>query len=112
MSSYPSKSEEIRKDVVDVDLLERSETASNENELPAVTKSTTVGTVTISDSQDIYLIPSPSADPRGEQFDHSCWSIDADFAITDPLNMPIWRKRLLVVLLSICKIQLCISGRY
>ena len=56
----------MRKDVVDVDLLERMETASDDNGLPAVTKSTTVGTVTISDSQDIYLIPSPSADPTGE----------------------------------------------
>jgi hypothetical protein len=70
MSSYPSKSDEMRKDVVDVDLLERSETSSDNDGLPAVTKSTTVGTVTISDSQDIYLIPSPSADPRGE----STWS--------------------------------------
>jgi hypothetical protein len=61
----------MRKDVIDVDLLERSETASDNDGLPAVTKSTTVGTVTISDSQDIYLIPSPSADPRGE----STWSI-------------------------------------
>jgi hypothetical protein len=56
----------MRKDVVDVDFLERSETASDKDGLPVVTKSTTVGTVTISDSQDIYLIPSPSADPRGE----------------------------------------------
>jgi hypothetical protein len=73
MSSYPSKSEEMRKDVVDVDLLERSETASD---------------------NDVY------------------WIIHTDLAVTDPLNMPIWRKRLLVVLLSICKAQLCISGRY
>jgi len=65
MSSYPSKSEEMTKNVIDVDLLERSETASGDD-LPAVTKSTTVGTVTISDSQDIFLIPSPSADPRGK----------------------------------------------
>jgi len=55
----------MTKNVIDVDLLERSETASGDD-LPAVTKSTTVGTVTISDSQDIFLIPSPSADPRGK----------------------------------------------
>lgn len=57
------KADEVRKDVADVDLVERCEVGSDD--MPEVEKSTTMGTVTINDSQDLYLVPSPSADPRG-----------------------------------------------
>ena len=55
--------DDMRKDVT-VDMVERCETSSDD--LAIVTKSTTVGTVTINDSEEIILVPTPSADPRGE----------------------------------------------
>lgn len=57
------KANEVHKGVADVDLVERCEVASDD--MPEVEKSNTMGTVTINDSQDLYLVPSPSADPRG-----------------------------------------------
>ncbi|KAF2215305.1 hypothetical protein CERZMDRAFT_105090 [Cercospora zeae-maydis SCOH1-5] len=51
--------------------------------LKHVQTSDTMGTVTINDATDFFLVPTPSRDPR------------------DPLNMPKWRKIVLVVLLSI-----------
>jgi hypothetical protein len=59
----------MRKDV-EIDMVERCE-GSSTDDLAEVTKSTTMGTVTISDSADTLLVPSPSADPRGK---HHCGS--------------------------------------
>ncbi|KAI7209358.1 hypothetical protein KC333_g8759 [Hortaea werneckii] len=42
-----------------------------------------MGTVTISNTEDVIMVPTPSADPQ------------------DPLNLPKWRKMLFIVLLSI-----------
>ncbi|CZT18286.1 related to transporter protein HOL1 [Ramularia collo-cygni] len=42
-----------------------------------------MGTVTVADTKDMFLVPSPSADPR------------------DPLNLPKWRKVVVIVLLSL-----------
>jgi hypothetical protein len=61
-----------------------------------------MGTVNLTDLQDIYLVPAPSADPRGMMiFD----AIDNGMLtrLTDPLNLPKWRKVVFIVLLSICK---------
>jgi hypothetical protein len=63
MSTIPSKSHDMRKDV-EIDMVERCE-ASSSDDLPEVTKSTTMGTVTNNDSEEIFLVPSPSSDPRG-----------------------------------------------
>lgn len=60
-----SKSNDMTKNV-EVDMVERCETASDE--LPEITQSTTVGTITLNDSEDTFLVPSPSTDPRGEQY--------------------------------------------
>ncbi|PVH98844.1 MFS general substrate transporter [Periconia macrospinosa] len=49
---------------------------------PTVKQSVAMGTVTLNDTADIFLIPAPSADPR------------------DPLNMPKWRKVLFIILTS------------
>jgi len=50
-----------------------------------VSQSNVMGTTTINDSSDIVLVPSPSADPR------------------DPLNLPGWRKKVFVALVSVCE---------
>jgi hypothetical protein len=63
MATIASKSNDMRKDI-DIDLVERCE-GSSTDDLPEVTKSTTMGTVTLNDSQDTFLVPSPSSDPRG-----------------------------------------------
>jgi hypothetical protein len=67
MTTIQSKSHDMRKDV-EIDMVERCE-ASSSDDLPQITKSTTMGTVTINDSEEIFLVPSPSSDPRGIQ----CW---------------------------------------
>ena len=57
-----------------------------ENAIKPVLTSDTVGTVTINDAEhDIFLVPTPSSDPR------------------DPLNLPKWRKILFIVLVSLCR---------
>ena len=104
MATAISKSHDNMRKDVEIDMVERSGGSSSED-LAEITKSTTMGTVTISDSHDILLVPTPSADPRGK-YD---WG-DFDYkniltTNTDPLNMPVWRKRLLVVLVSICMTQ-------
>ncbi|OQO10068.1 hypothetical protein B0A48_04424 [Cryoendolithus antarcticus] len=62
-------------------MVERHELA--EDEINGLKQTATMGTVTINDTEELMLVPQPSADPR------------------DPLNMPKWRKILFVVLLSI-----------
>lgn len=47
----------------DINMVERYEVASDDME--DLKKSKTMGTITINDSNEILLIPSPSADPRG-----------------------------------------------
>lgn len=63
MAAAPKTHDTMRKDV-EIDMVERCEQSSTED-LTEITKSTTMGTVTISDSADIILVPTPSADPRG-----------------------------------------------
>lgn len=64
MASVPSKSNDMGKNV-EIDMVERCETVSND--MPEITQSTTVGTITLNDSEDTFLVPSPSTDPRGKQ---------------------------------------------
>nr|OQO20663.1 hypothetical protein B0A51_11022 [Rachicladosporium sp. CCFEE 5018] len=64
-----------------ISTVERHELA--EDEINGLKQTATMGTVTINDTEELMLVPQPSADPR------------------DPLNMPKWRKVLFVVLLSI-----------
>lgn len=47
----------------DINMVERYEVACDDME--DLKKSKTMGTITINDSNEILLIPSPSADPRG-----------------------------------------------
>ena len=47
----------------DINMVERYEVASDD--LEGLQKTTTMGTVTISDESEIILVPAPSADPRG-----------------------------------------------
>ncbi|KAI7361331.1 MFS general substrate transporter [Hortaea werneckii] len=54
-----------------------------DDDIVKVKKPGAMGTVTISDTEDVIMVPTPSADPQ------------------DPLNMPKWRKMLFIVLLSI-----------
>jgi hypothetical protein len=103
MAAASSKATDTMRKDVEIDMVERCE-GSSTDDLAEVTKSTTMGTVTISDSADVLLVPSPSADPRGK---YSCESYgylleDSLTIAIDPLNMPGWRKKLLVVLVSIC----------
>ena len=63
MAAAPKTHDAMRKDV-EIDMVERCEDSSTED-LTEVTKSTTMGTVTISDSSDTILVPTPSSDPRG-----------------------------------------------
>lgn len=102
MAAAPKTHDNMRKDV-EIDMVERCEDSSTED-LTEITKSTTMGTVTISDSADTILVPTPSADPRGKQCrkSYAYHARDALTANIDPLNMPLWRKKLLVVLVSIC----------
>jgi hypothetical protein len=61
-----------------------------------------MGTVNLTDLQEIFLVPAPSADPRGMMsFDDT--SNAKLTCYTDPLNLPKWRKVVFIVLLSICK---------
>ncbi|USW52693.1 Putative major facilitator superfamily, MFS transporter superfamily [Septoria linicola] len=62
--------------------VERLEEADSDVIKPVQTTDT-MGTVTINDAKDIFLVTAPSADPR------------------DPLNMPKWRKIVFIVLLSV-----------
>lgn len=64
MASVPSKSNDMGKNV-EIDMVERCETVSND--MPEITQSTTVGTITLNDSEDTFLVPSPSTDPRGKK---------------------------------------------
>ena len=67
-------------------LVERYESSSDGGEgAEAVThQPAAMGTGTISDLEEIFLIPAPSADPQ------------------DPLNMTKWKKITFVILTSIC----------
>jgi len=65
MASAFSKTHDTMRKDVEIDMVERCEGSSTE-ELAEITKSTTMGTVTISDSADTLLVPTPSADPRGK----------------------------------------------
>lgn len=102
MAAAPKTYDNMRKDV-EIDMVERCE-GSSSDDLAEVTKSTTMGTVTISDSEDVFLVPSPSADPRGKQNreSHTYHTRGVLTTTIDPLNLPLWRKKLLVVLVSIC----------
>lgn len=53
----------------DVNMIERYEVVSDD--MDGLKKTTTMGTVTISDDSELILVPSPSADPRGTL--HSCF---------------------------------------
>jgi hypothetical protein len=101
MAAVPLKMGDTMRKDVEIDMVERRGDSSSED-LAEITKSTTMGTVTISDSADTILVPTPSADPRGKR---NCESYTYHNVLTiniDPLNMPLWRKKLLVVLVSIC----------
>lgn len=65
MAAITSKTHDNMRKDVEVDMVERCEVASSDD-MAEVTKSTTMGTVTINDSEDTFLVPSPSADPRGK----------------------------------------------
>ena len=105
MAAVPLKMNDTMSKDVEIDMVERRGDSSSED-LAEITKSTTMGTVTISDSADILLVPTPSADPRGthNRGSHTNDIRDVLTIIIDPLNMPVWRKNLLVVLVSICMI--------
>ena len=64
MAATSSKTHDNMRKDVEIDMVERCE-GSSSDDLAEVTKSTTMGTVTISDSEDTLLVPTPSADPRG-----------------------------------------------
>jgi hypothetical protein len=64
MAAISSKTHDNMRKDVEIDMVERCE-GSSSDDLAEVTKSTTMGTVTISDSEDTLLVPTPSADPRG-----------------------------------------------
>lgn len=102
MAAAPKTHDTTRKDV-EIDMVERCDQSSTED-LTEITKSSTMGTVTISDSADTILVPTPSADPRGKH-NYASYIFHVRDVLTiniDPLNMPLWRKKLLVVLVSIC----------
>lgn len=103
MATAPSKTTDTMRKDVEIDMVERCEDSSTED-LTEITKSTTMGTVTISDSADTILVPTPSADPRGKHdyASYVFYARDVLMISIDPLNMPLWRKKLLVVLVSIC----------
>lgn len=65
MAAVPLKMNDTMRKDVEIDMVERRGDSSSED-LAEITKSTTMGTVTISDSADILLVPTPSADPRGK----------------------------------------------
>jgi hypothetical protein len=62
-----------------------------------------MGTVTITDLKEIYLVPAPSADPQGRLNLETTWLPTLTHRI-DPLNMPKWRKIVFIVLMSMCKL--------
>jgi hypothetical protein len=103
MAAVHSKATDTMRKDVEIDMVERCGDSSSDD-LAEITKSTTMGTVTISDSADTILVPTPSADPRGKHNSqsHTCYIRDVLTINVDPLNMPLWRKKLLVVLVSIC----------
>ena len=105
MAAVHSKATDTMRKDVEIDMVERCGDSSSDD-LAEITKSTTMGTVTISDSADTILVPTPSADPRGThiRFSDADGIRDVLTIIIDPLNMPVWRKNLLVVLVSICMI--------
>jgi hypothetical protein len=103
MAVVHSKATDTMRKDVEIDMVERCGDSSSDD-LAEITKSTTMGTVTISDSADTILVPTPSADPRGKHNSQS-YTNHVRVVLTiniDPLNMPLWRKKLLVVLVSIC----------
>jgi hypothetical protein len=105
MAAAPSKATDTMRKDVEIDMVERCGDSSSED-LAEIAKSTTMGTVTISDSTDTILVPTPSADPRGKHNSQSYTYYIRDVLTSnvDPLNMPLWRKKLLVVLVSICMV--------
>jgi hypothetical protein len=68
-----------------------------------LTPSSAMGTVTITDLNEIYLVPAPSADPRGKLNPGNIEMPILTHGI-DPLNMPKWRKIVFIVLMSTCKL--------
>ncbi|EGP86983.1 uncharacterized protein MYCGRDRAFT_43925 [Zymoseptoria tritici IPO323] len=63
--------------------VDRYECVDDESGKGVHQESAAMGTVTITDTKEIFLVPAPSADPR------------------DPLNLPRWRKIVFVVLLTL-----------
>jgi hypothetical protein len=83
--------------------VERYEVASDSETgiMKPVPEPRAMGTVTMTDLNEIFLIPSPSVDPRGAQFATYRWRRNMLTVASDPLNLSRFRKILFVVLLSI-----------
>lgn len=83
--------------------VERYEVASDgENGfVKPVQESAAMGTVTITDLNELFLIPGPSADPRGAYFATSSGPDGVLTGFIDPLNLSKFRKIVFIILVSI-----------
>lgn len=63
-----------------------------------------MGTVKLTQGKVIY-IPTPTADPQGENSHDVLRDIFDTEAnrVTDPLNMSLWQKYMVLIVISICK---------
>lgn len=85
-------------DKLDKDITERIESVGNDENGPEelykkahAMQGNFTGTVQLADGEVTYLIPTPSADPRGMIQDPVTRSSTIDHS-QDPLNLPKWRK--------------------
>lgn len=65
------------------------------------TKRNVMGTVKLTEGRIIY-IPTPTADPRGEPFTYLSRGPRV-LILVDPLNMGLWQKWIVLVVISICE---------
>lgn len=68
----------------------------------AATKGKVMGTVKLTEGKIVY-IPTPTADPRGKKFTLALQLLCLRANRIDPLNMAIWQKWVVLVVISICE---------
>jgi hypothetical protein len=65
-------------------------------------KKKVMGTVKLTEGKVVY-IPTPTADPQGMNTSFTVWTTRADGTCrADPLNMVLWQKWVVLVVISIC----------